>query len=134
MQVEEESHQCLPFPQSRPQPVITPGYCSGHGGDGGDGGGGHGGGLVSDYGAPQSGSSGYTAPATEYGATGAGSGYIAPAVASAGYSAPSGGGYSVSGGGAVSSAGYADTNLTPDTYGQPIGEQSAGTVGWCWEP
>ena len=83
---------------------------------------------MSDYGAPQSGSSGYTAPATEYGATGAGSGYIAPAVASAGYSAPSGGGYSVSGGGAVSSAGYADT------YGQPIGEQSAGTVGWCWEP
>ena len=42
---------------------------------------------MSDYGAPQSGSSGYTAPATEYGATGAGSGYIAPAVASAGYSA-----------------------------------------------
>ena len=93
---------------------------------------------MSDYGAPQSGSSGYTAPATEYGATGAGSGYIAPAagggVASTGYSAPSGGGYSVSGGGAVSSAGYADTNLTPDTYGQPIGEQSAGTVCWCWEP
>ena len=142
--MEEESHQCLPFPQSRPQPVITPGYCSGHGDggggghDGGHGGGSHGGGLVSDYGAPQSGSSDYTAPATGYGATGAGSGYSAPAagggvattgyggggVASTGYSAPSGGGYSVSGGGAVSSAGYADTNLTPDTYGQPIGEQS----------
>ena len=93
---------------------------------------------MSDYGAPQSGSSGYTAPATEYGTTGTGGGYIAPAagggVASTGYSAPSGGGYSVSGGGAVSSAGYADTNLTPDTYGQPIGEQSAGTVGWYWEP
>ena len=150
--VEEQAHTCLPFSQpSRPQPVITPGYCSagaggGHGHDHGHAGGGD----QADYNAP---SSGYSAPGgvtDSYGAPSGGGDSYGPPNGGSGYGVSggvTGGGgvldtYSVSGGGAVSSygggtgggltdsysgvstgSGYSAPGDQPDSYGTPIGHK-----------
>ena len=144
--VEEQAHTCLPFSQpSRPQPVITPGYCSagaggGHGHDHGH----TGGGDQADY-------SGYSAPGgvtDSYGAPSGGGDSYGPPNGGSGYGVSggvTGGGgvldtYSVSGGGAVSSygggtgggltdcysgvsTGYSAPGGQPDSYGTPIGHK-----------
>ena len=147
--VEEQSHQCLPFPgPARPQPVITPGYCAGGAGGGGyDGGHGLGGGhdgfgghVSSDYSVPSGGgytgptgtgvtaSSGYAAPSAT---GGVGSGYGAPSsgAISSGYNAPSSGGvssgYNAPSAGGISYAQYGNDIISSD-YNAPV--SGAGVI------
>ena len=113
--VEQESHQCLPFPgAARPHPVITPDICSAHHGHTSQAGG-EGGHIEPQYennnehyGPPASGPAGFD-----------NSGYVAPALDNDGYGAP------ISGVTELHNDGYGApvsgvTQFDNDGYGAPI--------------